>query len=173
MIRLSLRDELFDAARLVDEIDGARGHRRPFVLPMRPSGQESDGQPVTVPAHRAQQIEAGHVRQAPVDERHVGLEAALEGREQSHAIGKPLDREPAIFKLGRHGLAIESIVIDQGDPRAPAAAPESMKHDHLRQVSPAARRPDSGARRPSGRLSSVPVPPPPPRPNRAARPPAA
>ena len=36
-------DELFDAARLVDEIDGARGHRRPFVLPMRPSGQESDG----------------------------------------------------------------------------------------------------------------------------------
>ena len=62
-------------------------------------------------------------------------EAALEGGQQSRAVGKPVDREPAIFKLPRHGLAIEGVVIHQGDPRVPAV-PESIKHDHLSPVSP-------------------------------------
>ena len=92
------------------------------MLGARASGQEGHGQRRAEGAQGAQHVEAGHLRQAPVDQRRLGLDAGLHGREQSGAIGEAHDRIAVVLEIGRHDLAIEVVVIDQNDPGLHARA---------------------------------------------------
>lgn len=110
-----LLHELFGAAGLVDEIDSSGRDRRRHPFDALSPGEEGDRQRGPTGAQGAQQIETGHVRQGPIDQRKLGLDAGLHRRQQGGAIGKTEDGKPVILELGPQGLAIEFIVVDKDD----------------------------------------------------------
>ena len=84
--------------------------------------RKATGSAAALRAQGAQHVEARHLRQAPVDQRRLGLEAGLHGGEKGRAIGEGHDRIAVILEVGRHDLAIEVVVIDQDDPGGHARA---------------------------------------------------
>ena len=115
-MRPSFSHQHVDAAGLVDEVDGARLDRLAFALVASPSGEKSDRQRAALRPQGAQHVEAGHLRQGPVDQHRLGREASLQGGQQGRAIGEVHDRVAAILEVAHHDLAVEVVVIDQDDP---------------------------------------------------------
>ena len=100
-------------ACLVDEVDGPRVKSLLFELPAGTSSKENNWQAESTLLKNAKQIEARHMRQAPIEQRRLCRDATLQGGEQSRSIRKPGNLIPAVTEVRRQCLSIQWVVIHQ------------------------------------------------------------
>jgi hypothetical protein len=87
------------AASLVDKVDGAAIQRLQLLLDQGVSGQEDDGQFDPALSQRTQQLEPRYLRQGPVEQHNLCLDAILQCLKEGRPIGKARHRKPPIGQV--------------------------------------------------------------------------
>src|SRR5215204_3394797 len=90
---------------LVDKVDGAPIERLQLPFYHGVAGQEDDRQFDAALSEGAQQLEAGHLRQHPVEQQNLYLDAILQGLEEERPIGKATDRKPSLREVRGEDLS--------------------------------------------------------------------
>lgn len=109
------RGECLNTARLVNEVDRTATQRCKLVLDPATSRQEDDRNADLALTQRAQHVQPRHRWQGPVEQHEANAEALLHGVEKGLAIVELVHGEAAFSEVMSHDLAIEWVVVDQGD----------------------------------------------------------
>src|SRR4029077_6574240 len=105
----------FNAASLVDEIDGARLEREVFLGRETITGKKHHRQVHTAPAQLDEQFDARYVWKVPVEKDDVSLTGDGESVSQRKGIGKAADDKPMIRQLISNGLATIRVILNVED----------------------------------------------------------
>ena len=116
VMRLQALHQDRQAARLVDEIDGAALERRLLVDVVAQHGQEDHRRGAAGAAQAAQHLEPVHAGHAPIEQDDVGGAAAGEIIERRRAAIETDDRETLVDQVEAERLAERVVVVNENYP---------------------------------------------------------
>jgi hypothetical protein len=105
-----------EAARLVDEVDGAAFERRFLIDVVAEHGEKDDRRRCASAAQAAQHLETVHPGHAPVQQDDLGAAAALEVVERRLAAREAQDVEALVDKVEAERFAEGIVVVNEDDP---------------------------------------------------------
>ena len=108
---LGSREQLLEVKRFRDVVVGARLQTLDLVLPAIAGGEDQNGVRLGLAAQRADQIEAGQLRQSQIDDREVERVLAT-AIQPFFAIGGLIDREARFLELLRERFTQRRFVFD-------------------------------------------------------------